>query len=1032
MKTKNIPKCIREGLFCFMTGAMVFAGSAITAQAEEGDALPQDNDISSDINNSHDDEVENTAASITDEAGDATDGDYGDPVGEPSVETESGDYYETVTTTTEYEESGTDYESTTTVTTETTTYDVENPEYFNKEVDNTDITDVEKGTPKEAVLVDETGTPVLDSEGNEQTDIVSTYTETTTTGHYESKDAPGEWAPYEESVTTSTTTVTTDSKELADQIVANITAEQTRGPQTSIVTDAKGNVIESKTVSVSKITETVNAFGQDVTGMGVSDGDVFVVKSDGTITQNGKVLDSNDKLYEIVKVASEGEGVEKETTYSINVGDKTYKDVKQGDAEFYDGLNVTYDGNGYTFTKDGESVTVDQTNDYVKTLMENAKKDAKTTQSYSITVDGNTYTEGVTDKDVELYDGLRAVYDGDSVTFYKGDTNVTPQVANTDYANALKAEAVKNAVITYTVKIGGQEYSVEDINIADMLDGLTVTSTDGKTVTYSKDGVNPENEYVKKLAELAKTNATASAEAGTTYTITIGSKTYSVDQPVAELFNGLVATSTNGKDVTFSKEGVDDSTGYGKELADLAKQSVKYKVTIDGTEYDVDGATAELLEGLIVTSTDGETVTYNKEDVNTENEFVMKLVELAKADATASAEATYTVIIDGKSYIIDSERASEASLYDGLTAVYDGTNVRFMKGNEDVTIDTTTAYAQALAAKAMENAETTYSVKINGTDYKNVVVAKKDDGTTTVTYTDEDGDVQTASDDLAAKLKAALENGNASTYVQSGDEELYEYFDMEAGSYVNKITDEKGTGEQTIIVTKDGDNVFVSSKIHYYSESAVYYGDDSDLSAIKVLMADYGITAGSISTDESETNFQTGLIIHTNTQIGQTDNKIYKAGSGATNDSIIIEDITETMTLHTKGVIKSIVVNNENAVISERYDNNKYDIRFTHEDGTVVTLTIVDDPCNGDAFSVTKEADAQSVQSILDNASSLSESLAETARTADTSELATVTVSGDEQNRVITVDTSSTQKSSESGYDVVYVNCSVEAVSSYD
>lgn len=144
MKTRNIPKCIREGLFCFMTGAMVFAGSAITAQAEEGDALPQDNDISSDINNSHDDEVENTAASITDEAGDATDGDYGDPVGEPSVETESGDYYETVTTTIEYEESGTDYESTTTVTTETTTYDVENPEYFNKEVDNTDITNVEE------------------------------------------------------------------------------------------------------------------------------------------------------------------------------------------------------------------------------------------------------------------------------------------------------------------------------------------------------------------------------------------------------------------------------------------------------------------------------------------------------------------------------------------------------------------------------------------------------------------------------------------------------------------------------------------------------------------------------------------------------------------------------------------------------------------------------------------------------------------------------------------------------------------------
>ena len=37
MKSKNIPKCIREGIFCMMTGAMVFAGSTMVVEAEENE-----------------------------------------------------------------------------------------------------------------------------------------------------------------------------------------------------------------------------------------------------------------------------------------------------------------------------------------------------------------------------------------------------------------------------------------------------------------------------------------------------------------------------------------------------------------------------------------------------------------------------------------------------------------------------------------------------------------------------------------------------------------------------------------------------------------------------------------------------------------------------------------------------------------------------------------------------------------------------------------------------------------------------------
>lgn len=43
MTTKNVPKCIREGIFCMMTGAMVFAAGSIDAQAAENDSAPADN-----------------------------------------------------------------------------------------------------------------------------------------------------------------------------------------------------------------------------------------------------------------------------------------------------------------------------------------------------------------------------------------------------------------------------------------------------------------------------------------------------------------------------------------------------------------------------------------------------------------------------------------------------------------------------------------------------------------------------------------------------------------------------------------------------------------------------------------------------------------------------------------------------------------------------------------------------------------------------------------------------------------------------
>ena len=50
MKNKNVPKCIREGIFCLMTGAMVFMGSGLDAHAAE--ELPTEDPISTELDTS--------------------------------------------------------------------------------------------------------------------------------------------------------------------------------------------------------------------------------------------------------------------------------------------------------------------------------------------------------------------------------------------------------------------------------------------------------------------------------------------------------------------------------------------------------------------------------------------------------------------------------------------------------------------------------------------------------------------------------------------------------------------------------------------------------------------------------------------------------------------------------------------------------------------------------------------------------------------------------------------------------------------
>ncbi|MBQ8947073.1 MAG: hypothetical protein IJ058_09705, partial [Lachnospiraceae bacterium] len=366
MKSKNIPKCIREGIFCFMTGAFVFAGSAITAQAAEGDGgadLPQENDISRDLDNGTDSVAEDAADQVVNQA---TDDNYGEQTsGESYTETNSeGDVTQTDVAT--YQETGDNntFTSETTVTTETTEYNTDN---FNKVEDSSQSTVVKNGPAEEATLVDSKGNPIKDSKGNEITSTVTNYTETTTQGHYEDPDNAGTWAPYEESTTTQETTVTTDNRDVAEGIKAGIEAEIVNGGE-STVKDNKGNVIHATTVSVSDISVAASIDGTDVTGMGVNEGDSFKVTtaSDGTITITktdaaGKstTVEADSDLYKIVNKASEG----KEKTYYIEGsetevdGNHTYTVTKNVDESGNETVSVT-DENGNEITSDQIRATV--------------------------------------------------------------------------------------------------------------------------------------------------------------------------------------------------------------------------------------------------------------------------------------------------------------------------------------------------------------------------------------------------------------------------------------------------------------------------------------------------------------------------------------------------------------------------------------------------------------------------------------------------------------------------------------------------
>ncbi len=616
MRQKNVPQCIREGIFCLMTGAMVFAGSSMTVHAaEEAPAdLPEQDGVSTDVNTEADNAVQDAADAATQSASDvadtATDNNYGTEQSSTTTE-DTGAYYETQTTTTTYEETGTDFTSTTEVTTTDTQYDVENSEYYNKVKDGeTAPHNVKSDEAQEATLVDKNGNPILDKDGNEQTAKVKEYKESTEYGHYETKDnTDGSWAPKEESISTQETTVTTDSRDVAEAIQANINYEKDHGGSSEI-RDTHNNVISATTVSVSDITSKVSIQGTDLEGMGVVEGDSFKIKtdSDGNITiqkVNGDVttdIDESSELYNIVKKAAK----DADKSFYIN-GTETQVD---GQNTYNVEKVVNEDGTTTTNVyKNGTKIEDTDSEEY-KTVI-----DKTDTSDVSYVIAGTTSGTPTSIKASDLTDvkdlagtkfnvSYSNVNGKETTTVTYVDDNGVTQTLTGDLADTIAENALKGAKVTTTVT-----YSLDGEDITSLaftgIENVTFNvNTDTGVVTY----VNADNQTVtvtsalaQKLVDVAKAKG---YDTQTLYNLTVDQITtlendgWTVVQGKTEIKENLTEAEKNALDATQWKitkqDGKDTITRYNLTADEIAAlRAAGYEVTVGETEYKNDLTEAE-------------------------------------------------------------------------------------------------------------------------------------------------------------------------------------------------------------------------------------------------------------------------------------------------------------------------------------------------------------------------------------------------------------------------------------------------------
>ena len=432
----NIPKCIREGIFCLMTGSMIFLGNGISAEAAEAPAepdLPQ--------NDAHDSAAETKA-----EASELI-STPSEPSKSESQVTQTSDATVTTTTNTYVEETP----SAVAVTEETVKETVANPDALTKDTTNVTVTVTEDGNT------------------------------TTTTGNYNEDVYTKE--------TSSTTSITTSddalAKELESQIKDNADNKDIEVSEKYFITGKDGKPTD--------ITDKAAELKEEMNTDDIEDATYIVETKDGKPTVSYQIEDEAVPLSPSasnVILNADQRIIEHKTTYSIGGNEITDEQLKNILAQYTLGSRTDFSivpttGNGVKITfNDANGNTCEVTNEELINLILKNAKDSEST----------TYTEDYKGK--QEYESEEAAKQEMDEALAAGYTNVKTSEGTTthtvSYTDSKEYTSLQDAI-----DAGDNLKKTENGGYTDIIIDDKGSTSSISTVTKDFDGfsVTSKSEY---------------------------------------------------------------------------------------------------------------------------------------------------------------------------------------------------------------------------------------------------------------------------------------------------------------------------------------------------------------------------------------------------------------------------------------------------------------------------------------------------------------------------------------------------------
>lgn len=299
MKRDNsIPKCIKEGILCFMTGTLMFIGNSMVVEAEESEPdniSPETTNDSATPETPAENESENNYEEAAKDLVDlpSEPNTSSDPVVE---ETGSGTETTVENTYTETHEDDNGVSDAVATTTETVTVTEANPDSLTKDYENA----------TETVSTDENGNTVITTEGS--------YVE-----------------PVSTTETKSTTIIATTNEDLAHAVINEV---QERSHNNTENEGINLDQVSDNTFLDNGIDENPTALNQTqaMELAGVADGTTLVVETtngESVVSADGEELNLSKGLTDLITDSAEKNVVESSTTYSLNGNDVSAEELNE-------------------------------------------------------------------------------------------------------------------------------------------------------------------------------------------------------------------------------------------------------------------------------------------------------------------------------------------------------------------------------------------------------------------------------------------------------------------------------------------------------------------------------------------------------------------------------------------------------------------------------------------------------------------------------------------------------------------------------